>query len=276
MPTQAIATDRLLVLNYHGVQLRMGDYEWTGPERVYVLGRTDFERQLDLLRSMDVAFIGQDGLASFLRGDEVPGTLRVMLTFDDGHISHLERVAPLLTEKKLSGLFFISPFLAGRKGYMDWQGLRDLSGQGFEIGSHGYSHQPLTGLSAEALGDEFYRSREILQEKLGVAVRSFSVPRGYYRPFMKTVARNTGYSFMFTSDFGLNERSADPFGLKRIAVRRNTHPEEIRAMARGELGRKPFVEAVKAWARQTLPPEFYDRLAGIKYGDGQGGEERGQ
>lgn len=78
------------------------------------------------------------------------------LTFDDGYKSHATVVAPLLRSKGFNATFYLITAGLGRPGkiaagrYGDWNDFDTLAKQGFEIGSHTYSHK---SLSALPLGD---------------------------------------------------------------------------------------------------------------------------
>ena len=67
----------------------------------------------------------------------------VVLTFDDGILSHLEIVRPLLKQHGFGATFFISGMLIddpARKGYMSWDQLMILQDDGFELGNHFNEH----------------------------------------------------------------------------------------------------------------------------------------
>ncbi len=70
----------------------------------------------------------------------------VVLTFDDGNVSDLKTVAPLLREYGFNATFFISGgFGIGRNGRLGWNEIKALDKLGFEIGNHTASHPNLVG-----------------------------------------------------------------------------------------------------------------------------------
>ena len=252
----------LPVLNYHGIESREGEYAWLEAEKIYVLSIEAFKKQLEYLAASGRSTLSLDQLKAWLKrkGD----SKSVLLTFDDGHVSHFEHVAPVLKANHFSGIFFISAALVGRRNQMDWGELRELVREGFEIGSHGLTHIPLTRLLEDELTKEIYQSKKILEDRLGIEVKSFSVPRGFYHSRITTQARAAGYRFLFTSQFELVEEGDDPLGLARLAVKRGIPFETFSRMVEGDLGSMKYSERLKEWTRRWVPPAIYTRLAETK------------
>ncbi|MDD5217935.1 MAG: polysaccharide deacetylase family protein [Candidatus Omnitrophica bacterium] len=266
----------LIVLNYHAVEAREGEYPFAPEERVYVLPLDIFARQLDEIVRAGMKTLTLEDMSRWLRGEPDTGQ-PLVLTFDDGHLSHLEHVAGELKKRGLQAVFFVAAGLIGQEGFMDWKQLKELAGGGFEIGSHGFYHIPLTGLSDRELVREIEESKHILQEWLGTEVRSFSVPRGFYHPRIRKIVHKAGYRFLFTSRFDVNPQAAvvghpaegarDERQLpifNRLAVKRDTSMEEFGRFLTGNLGARKYREYLKSLARQVLPSRFYDMIASLK------------
>ena len=82
---------------------------------------------------------------------------RLALTFDDGHVGHLEIVAPFLKDRGVGATFYVADSQVGRKrGHLNGSGLRALQDMGFDLGWHGGVHPPggFSVLSAEHLADD--------------------------------------------------------------------------------------------------------------------------
>ena len=73
---------------------------------------------------------------------------KVILTFDDGSVSHLRVVAPILKEFNFQGTFFVCSELFGKTlgstTYLEGHQILSLHQQGFEIGNHMAKHVDLT------------------------------------------------------------------------------------------------------------------------------------
>lgn len=115
----------------------------------------------------------------------------VVLTFDDAFASVVESAAPLLARRGWPAtVFAVAGHLGARS---DWRSqgaagrpralagaeeLRGLAAAGWEIGSHGVSHEPLSALSDGAAEMEITRSRALLEHAVGAPVGTFAYPYG--------------------------------------------------------------------------------------------------
>lgn len=254
----------LPVLNYHGIESRKSEYGWEECELPYVLDRVRFQEQLALFKQMNYESAGLSMLEKWVSSAGTPQA-SVLLTFDDGHRSHFDHVFPLLKQHGMKGIFFVSAGWIGKQEYMGDKELRILLEEGFVIGSHGYSHVPLKGLSRKALEREICDSKKALEDLIRFEVASFSIPRGYYSAEIITVAKKAGYKFVFTSHFGVNHLNrTDPFYIRRMAVTPEVGTEQLRKMIRGALGTRLAMESCKEGLRRLLGPAFYDKAALLK------------
>ncbi|MBN1688123.1 MAG: polysaccharide deacetylase family protein [Candidatus Omnitrophica bacterium] len=261
-------SNQLPILNYHGIESHPEEYPWLEEERPYVVKKNDFKQQMETAVLKGFTTIDLDGLAAWLQtgfGPEQP----FMITFDDGHISHLEYALISLKKRNFNAIFFVTPTLVGQPYFMTWDDLKFLIDEGFEIGAHGYHHRPMIGLKSDEIRMEFEKSKEVLEKELEVPIRAFSVPRGFYRPSFKAIARQAGYEFVFTSQFDVNKQKHDPFSLKRMVVRQDTDLKKFQKLLTGDLSAARPIEAAKEMARRVLKPAIYDRLADIKNRFGQ-------
>ena len=253
---------QLPILNYHGIESKAEEYLWVEGEKPYVVTLDHFWEQLDHLVKNEFSSLTLGRLDRWFDGRSNGHS--IIITFDDGHLSHFEHAVPSLKKAGLKGLFFIPVGLVGHREQMTWSHLKQLLIEGFEVGSHGYRHIPLTNLKRPELLEELERSKKTLEDRLGVAVTSFSIPRGFYRPRIGQTASEVGYRFVFTSQFDLNVRSGDPMCLSRLVVKSNLSLRQFSRMIRGELGFKKRLEGCKDVARRLLSPSVYDALVNFK------------
>jgi len=257
------AQDHIPILNYHGIEKKSGEYLWMGAEKPYVISFVNFKKQIDHLVHGNYKSLYLKELRPLKRDK---GSKRVMLTFDDGHQSHYDYVAPYLKKKGLSAVFFISAAMVGAPGLMGWEQIRKLLEMGFEIGSHGLYHIALTNLTECELKLELERSKNILQRHLKCKIHSFSIPRGYYQARIQKIAKKAGYEFLFTSHFDVNELPCELMYLRRMVLMAKTTQEEFDRWVQGQLGFKRYRESLKQVVRKWLPPTFYDSMAQAKRG----------
>lgn len=181
----------------------------------------------------------------------------LVLTFDDGYASHLDLVAPLLLRYRFSGTFFVVPALIETQGYLSWQDLRKLAFLGMEIGSHGMSHRPLTGLAPQDIEQELTMSKHRLEEQLGVPIRALAIPRGAWNRQILEATQRAGYEAVWLSHIGTNGRETNPFALRRVVVRQPFSAEHLVSMVEG------WQPAFWWAANQQLLIRFLKRALGI-------------
>ncbi|WP_348267228.1 polysaccharide deacetylase family protein [Edaphobacter paludis] len=234
-------TLRSLHLLYHELRPISSDYS-------YVVATSAFEEHLNLFRQIR----------------ETEGcSLRPEITFDDGHISNLEYGMPLLQSRGFIAQFFITVGWTGqKKGYMDWQELRELHGSGQMIGAHGWSHTLLTHCSKDELDGELRRSRLTLEDKLGTSITTMSLPGGRYNRRVLAACEEAGYTEVYTS---IPRAEQTPHGsiIGRLNIRGDMKRDWIASALRpesGVLSRLGQQYRIKTTAQALLGDSLYGKL----------------
>jgi peptidoglycan/xylan/chitin deacetylase (PgdA/CDA1 family) len=166
------------------------------------------------------------------------------ITFDDGHVSQMSKAVPILNRFGQRAIFFITAGWTGkRRGYMNWNQLRELRTYGHEVQSHGWSHSLLTHCSASDLERELIRSKSELQDHLGEAVSALSFPGGRWNPQVLRACEAAGYTRVFTSDPWNLASSPGAFSvLGRWMITRSMRAKDVAVLLRGKGG---MVRALK-------------------------------
>ena len=115
----------------------------------------------------------------------------VSLTFDDGDADNFA-VAPLLEQYGLNATWYIPSGLVGQPGYMTWDELRQLAGNGNEIGGHSLDHINVGDLHGADLRHQVCDDRSNLMAH-GFMPLSFAYPYGGYSDDARTMVDNCGY-----------------------------------------------------------------------------------
>lgn len=156
----------------------------------------------------------------------------VILTFDDGFLSHRDTVLPILEEFQFTATFFVPVAYVGSSGMMDTAGLRHLAQAGMEVGAHGFHHQQLDRLQRGELRDELSKARSELSTMLDSEVYSMSVPGGFFSQTVAEVADEVGYRAVCTSQVNYATREFDGLAvLPRFPVKRYHSWRTISALA---------------------------------------------
>jgi peptidoglycan/xylan/chitin deacetylase (PgdA/CDA1 family) len=141
----------------------------------------------------------------------------VVLSFDDGYLSHYTHARPVLRKLGWPGVLFLTTKSIGPGGLTEHQ-IRSLMKAGWEIDSHTLTHPDLTALDDAALARELSGSRRELQRRFGVDANFFAYPSGRYDARVQAATKAAGYTAATTVDEGIASRRDNPFALQRTRV----------------------------------------------------------
>lgn len=166
------------------------------------------------------------------RGKAMGGTLSI--TFDDGYADNFEVATPILKRRRLPASLLVSSGFIGTDyvapwdrqlpeppKWMTWGQLRQLSREGFEIGSHTHTHINLATADPEDVRADILASREALQRELGLPARLFAYPfgdRDSISGLSRRMVRDAGFDCCLACFGGANLGIADPYYLNRISI----------------------------------------------------------
>lgn len=209
---------RVRALTYH----RVADV----PRDAFCVPPEVFEAQMRHLAERRLA-VSLERVLRFVAGEETLPDGACLVTIDDGLESTLTEALPVLRRWGIPAVAFVSAGLVGSnvrypEPYMGWDELRALRDSGlFTIGSHAYSHRSLGLIAREDAVSEARRSRELLEDGLGVPIEAFAYPFGTRADFSEDTERvlaDAGYSIAFNSMHGTIREGADPISLPRVKV----------------------------------------------------------
>lgn len=107
--------------------------------------------------------------------------------------------------------------------YLNWQDVQTMLNEDIHFGSHAVTHRILTRLDTHAVGNELSTSKQILERRLGKPVRMLAYPNGDHDETTCQTARESGYSFAFTTLPGWVQPGVDTYRLKRINIHEGAH-----------------------------------------------------
>jgi peptidoglycan/xylan/chitin deacetylase (PgdA/CDA1 family) len=161
----------------------------------YFVTVASFRAQMRELHDAGYQTITVTQLAEVIRAGGYLPEKPIILTFDDGFLDVYENAFPILQSYNFQGVAYIITGTLGTRlsyGYMQEEELKELAEAGWEIGSHTISHENLkeTRLGAEK---EIRQSKEELEDKIGMPVRSFSYPYAVANDWIKARVEESGY-----------------------------------------------------------------------------------
>ena len=212
-----------VALMYHSVQKPERTPSWP-----WAVSRRQFEDHLDLL--------GEGGWATctirqLLSRPPDATEKTIAITFDDGFADNIW-AAETLERRGMRASWFVVTGSVGKapnwpdtgrpSGRMlDETELRALADMGMEVGSHGHSHVRLPKLGDQVLRDELSGSRDILEDMLGSAIKSFSYPYGDRDLRSEAMVRMAGYHAACTTSTGTAMKDKSPLRIRRLTVFNN-------------------------------------------------------
>jgi peptidoglycan/xylan/chitin deacetylase (PgdA/CDA1 family) len=140
----------------------------------------------------------------------------VVVSFDDGYLSHYTHARPVLRALGWPGVLNLALGHLGPGGLTTHQ-LRALIAAGWEIDSHTISHPDLTTLGPAALRHEVADSRRELQRRFGVPADFFCYPAGRLNAAVVAAVRAAGYLAATTTVEGYAS-GKQGFQLARVRV----------------------------------------------------------
>lgn len=202
------------VLTYHKIDTR-----WE--VGITNISPNRFRKQVNLIRRL--------GLNACTIFDSQLTVNSIGVSFDDGYASVFQNAYPILSELKFSASIFILPDFIGKMNdwevQLGWRKFSHLSSseiselirEGWEVGSHSLSHRSFTTLTIEQAHNELKFSKEKLEQKFGVQIRSFAFPFGRAKQHHLEMALEIGYEFLCLNTLGVE---LNPDILRRTVIRR--------------------------------------------------------
>jgi len=236
----------VVVLAYHAI-----DDVADPTTRQYAVPPEELEGQIRALLTAGAQFIDAQAYLDHVDGAPAPPGA-VLLTFDDGYRSVATGAAPLLKELGIPAVvFLVSTQVGGTNAWdvsrgaaplplLDADEVRQLLGQGWEVGSHSRTHAHLAGLDRQQLEDEVSGSRDELT-RVGLPVpRLLAYPYGEHHLAVRRVARRAGYAGAFALD---GTGTGDRFALSRVEVQRGEAPAALVSRVRSAAPSRSTLQA---------------------------------
>ena len=213
------------ILMYHRV---VGDESETGVHGTYVTAK-QFEEHLQILKNEDYEALTFEELELGKRFSD--GKKKVIITFDDGYVDNYKYAFPVLKKYGYKAVIYLVSHLDYNKWdvensenpekrfhLMDEEQLKEMLDYGIEFGGHTKTHPRLSKLSITEAKEEIFDSKKVLEEKLGVKMKSFAYPYGDLNDEVKNLVQKAGYIYGVATDSGPVCISDDLYQIRRIGI----------------------------------------------------------
>ena len=177
----------------------------------------DFKKHLKIIEESGIKFINPKYFENELKNNKLQR--KILLTIDDGFLSFYENAWPILREKKIPFILFVSTREVGAFNYMNWEQIKELSKEDFvEIGNHSHTHEYLADENNDIIKKDIEKSITIFKEKLGKNSDFFSYPFGEYSNDFKNIIKDFDFKYALGQHSGVMDETKDFYELPRYPI----------------------------------------------------------
>jgi len=207
----------------------------------------DFKKHLMEIEKSNINFINPKNFENELKKNKTQR--KILLTIDDGFTSFYEKAWPILKEKKIPFILFVSTREVGAFNYMTWDQIKELSEESFvEIGNHSHTHEYLVDENYDFIKADIEKSISIFRKKLGNNSSFFSYPFGEYSLEFKDIIKSLGFKYAFGQHSGVIDETKNIYELPRFPI--NEKYGEIKRF-------KSLIKTLPFKYKKILPDEKY-------------------
>ena len=229
----------------------------------------DFKEHIRIIEENNISFINPKDFEKELKNNKFKR--KILLTIDDGFLSFYKNAWPILKEKKIPFILFVSTREIGAYNYMTWDQIKEVQNEDFvEIGNHSHTHEYLVDESNELIKEDISKSISIFKKNLGKNSKFFSYPFGEYSNDFKKIINDFGFKYAFGQHSGVIDETKDFYELPRYPI--NEKYGEIKRF-KSLTKTLPFkyknIQPEEKYLSQVNNPpkvkiEFYDNIKNLK------------
>lgn len=194
---------RVAVLGYH-------DFSETLPETAMRMRTSKFRKQMEAIRQLGLNVITLEDFLAWKHGEKTLPERCVLITLDDGWKSVYTDAYPILKEFGYPfSLYLYKEYVDGGGKALTTDMVKEMMANGASIGSHSVTHPyPAVVKGSRKKGAETYdaflrkemgESMHFLQTKFPPSkVTTFAYPGGFHTEEMYPLAKEFGYTALFT------------------------------------------------------------------------------
>ena len=126
----------------------------------------DFKEHIKIIEESNISFVNPNDFEKELTNNK--SNRKILLTIDDGFSSFYENAWPILKQKRIPFILFVSTREIGAFNYMTWDQIREISKEDFvEIGNHSHTHEYLANETNDVIKKDISKSIDIFKKKFG-------------------------------------------------------------------------------------------------------------
>ena len=200
---------QITVLNYH----KVADLDIS-----LAVTPADFEAQMRYLAENNYSVISIDDFYAGITGQKTLPDNPLLITFDDGYSDNYQNAYPILKKYRFPATIFVITDFVGRKDYLSWAELEEMSREGISVESHTVKHSSLTDLTDSELIKELTDSKKAIEDHLHRDVNFIAYPTGAYNLHIAGLVKSAGYKGAFTVKYGNVDGATNLYAIERLPV----------------------------------------------------------
>jgi len=214
------------VLMYHAIGLPVV----TRRDEQINVSAADFQRQMRVLLTLGYTVRPFYEIVDSLVSARSLSRRTLAITFDDAYLSVGTVAAPIMKSLGIVGTTFVVSSWSGageviglengrlNSPVLDWDGLRALVDQSWEVGGHTMSHVHLDSLEDSAAMDEISKGKLDVEQAVGTELATFCYPFGHINVRTSELVRAAGFRGACTVRSGIAARRSDPYLIPRVKI----------------------------------------------------------
>jgi peptidoglycan/xylan/chitin deacetylase (PgdA/CDA1 family) len=185
-----------------------------------------FYEQMLYLKENGYKVIDLDHLLDFMEFKTPLPEKSIVITIDDGWLSAYEIAYPILKQFGFSATLFVYTDFIGGDQAMNWEQLKEMSENGFDIQSHTHSYQSLTMIKEnesfksyfDFLVQDIEASKMAIHQHLNLDCRYLAYPFGETNPLVISLVKKLGYRAAFTVNRASTPFFVNPYNIGRSII----------------------------------------------------------
>lgn len=212
LPSPAWAGNSAVIFMYH----RFGEDDFPTTS----IKIEQFEAHLQELKTGGYHVMALADIIKALRSDQPLPDKTVAITVDDAYLSVYQQAWPRFKALGFPFTLFVAtdPVDRGIRGYMSWDQIRQLQGDGVGIGSQTASHLHMAASDIPANRRDLDKSNARFKTELGARPTLFAYPYGETSKKVADLVRSTGFSAAFGQHSGVAAKNPSLYYLPRFAL----------------------------------------------------------
>ena len=143
----------------------------------------------------------------------------LLLTIDDAFESFYLNAWPILKDRNIPFLLFVSTREIGKHGYMTWEQIKEVAKSKLvTIGNHSHTHEYLIDWEDSKIKSDLNESIKIFKNELGYSPKTFSYPFGEYSSNLKKIVSDLNFEFAFGQHSGVIDPTKDFLEMPRFPI----------------------------------------------------------